>query len=504
MTFFSDSQSNDKKIGYGFLKSELQLPVFEPKITSELSTAVSRLIHKDTLLLVPIRYRLSPDDLVGHVLFALKHEGINLQILSEALRHISEESLLNSISTKLSGVYHRKLGFLWEFFNQKELSVEVPLNTRYVKLFDEDRYVTGQEIKNTKWRVIFNGLGNLNYCPIVEKTEKIKEGLADNVLDRVRDYLSKIGDVNADRALQWAYLSETESSYAIEGEKADMSKSERFVKLLQHAHENVELSEEYLCELQNQVISSSYDMAFSYRTEQNWLSNGGRGAIGVSYVPPSPDDLEDLMEAFLRMANTLPKQIHPVIAASVTSFGFVFLHPFMDGNGRLSRFLFHQQLCLSGQMQKGQLLPVSVAMKASEAKYLAALQAFSKPARALWSVQWIAGHDYDFRFNGSDAIYRYWDATQCAEFGLEMAEEALNTHLRHEVNYLMCFDAVRRAVNDRYDVRETILHHLINGCLDLNGVVSKNLRKRYVDRVDDVVFDFIETEAKKALEQYSA
>lgn len=62
-------------------------------------------------------------------------------------------------------------------------------------------------------------------------------------------------------------------------------------------------------------------------------------------------------------------------------------------------------------------------------------------------------------------------------------------------------NTIRRAVNDRYDVRETILHHLINGCLDLNGVVSKNLRKRYADRVDDVLFDFIETEAKKALEQ---
>ena len=74
---------------------------------------------------------------------------------------------------------------------------------------------------------------------------------------------------NADRALQWAYLSETESSYAIEGETADMSKSERFVRLLQHAHDGAELTEEYLCNLQNQVISNPYDMAFSYRTEQN-------------------------------------------------------------------------------------------------------------------------------------------------------------------------------------------------------------------------------------------
>lgn len=502
MIFSSDLKANDRKIGYSFLKSKLQLAVFVPKVTAELSSSVTSLIRKDALLLVPSRYCLAPDDLVGHVLFALKHEGINLQILSEALQRITEEALLNAIASKLSGIYQRKLGYLWEFFNGKELPVTVPPNTRYVKLFDENRYITGQGIKNAKWRIIFNGLGNLNYCPTVEKTEKIKAALENNVLDRVRDYLSEIGKANADRALQWAYLSETESSYAIEGETADMSKSERFVRLLQHAHDGAELTEEYLCNLQNQVISNPYDMAFSYRTEQNWLSNGGRGAFGVSYVPPSPECLDDLMTGFLDMANKLPRQINPVIAASVTSFGFVFLHPFMDGNGRLSRFLFHQQLCLSGQLQKG-LLPVSVAMKSSEERYLNALEEFSKPSRALWSVTWIADHDYDFRFKASDVIYRYWDATSCAEFGLEMAEEALNIHLRQEVNYLMCFDEIHRAVNERYDIRETILHHLINGCLDLNGVVSKNLRKRYADRVDGSIFDFIEKVTKEALARHA-
>lgn len=323
------------------------------------------------------------------------------------------------------------------------------------------------------------------------------------MLNRVREYLSEIADVTADRALQWAYLSETESSYAIEGERADLSKSERFVNLLQHAHDSVELTEQYLCDLQNQVISNPYDMAFSYRTEQNWLSSGGRGALGVSYVPPSPDCLDGLMRAFLDMANSLPKQIHPVIAASVTSFGFVFLHPFMDGNGRLSRFLFHQQLCSSGQLQKGQLLPVSVAMKASEEKYLAALQSFSKPCRALWSVVWVADHDYHFQCNGRDVIYRYWDATACTEYGLEMAEEALNKYLRQEVTYLMCFDEIHRAVSGRYDIRETTLHHLINGCLDLNGVVSKNLRKRYANQVQATLFDYLENVTKEILARHS-
>jgi Fic family protein len=43
----------------------------------------------------------------------------------------------------------------------------------------------------------------------------------------------------------------------------------------------------------------------------------------------------------------------------------------MDGNGRLSRFLFHHALCQSGKLEKGLLLPVSVAMKRNEEDYLA-------------------------------------------------------------------------------------------------------------------------------------
>jgi len=33
-----------------------------------------------------------------------------------------------------------------------------------------------------------------------------------------------------------------------------------------------------------------------------------------------------------------------LVRAAVVSFAFVFIHPFMNGNGRLSRFLIHHCL----------------------------------------------------------------------------------------------------------------------------------------------------------------
>lgn len=48
----------------------------------------------------------------------------------------------------------------------------------------------------------------------------------------------------------------------------------------------------------------------------------------------------------MALANQRPDGLDPLAHAALVSFAFVFLHPFMDGNGRLSRFLLHHCLGL--------------------------------------------------------------------------------------------------------------------------------------------------------------
>jgi hypothetical protein len=160
--------------------------------------------------------------------------------------------------------------------------------------------------------------------------------------------------------------------------------------------------------------------------------------------------VSDLMNELVSFANDAPREVDPIVAASVASFGFVFIHPFLDGNGRLSRFLFDHALCRSGKLDQGLILPVSVAMKRNEDDYLSVLKRYSKPARERWSVRWIDEGEYDMRFNGDPAIYRFWDASKCVEFGYRMAEQALEFDLRHETEvvrtrnrYLKCSCPIR-------------------------------------------------------------
>ena len=51
--------------------------------------------------------------------------------------------------------------------------------------------------------------------------------------------------------------------------------------------------------------------------------------------------------------------VHPVVRAALVSFGFVFIHPFGDGNGRIHRFLIHDFLGRDGVVPAGMALPVS-------------------------------------------------------------------------------------------------------------------------------------------------
>lgn len=184
----------------------------------------------------------------------------------------------------------------------------------------------------------------------------------------------------------------------------------------------------------------------------------------------------------------------------MVSFAFVFIHPFMDGNGRLSRFLIHHCLGQSGRLPPQFLLPVSVAMKKHEPQYLRALTSFSRPARQLCRVTWAGDEHYGYEWAaGADAWFRYMDLTECVQFTLEMAEAALDTHLRQEVDFLALFDRVSRFINDRHDVRSSDLTTLIVTIFQNGGKLSNHRRKQFAQRVPPQVLEAIETSVDRAM-----
>ncbi|MFY0992472.1 Fic family protein [Halomonas sp. C05BenzN] len=485
-----------KLLGYAYLREGLRLGVCEP-VRPAVVRPVTRIMELEDSLAVPAE-RAPDDDLLAHLLFALKHEGIDLAILAEALPHLPAAALIQALQGAPNGIYLRKLAFLYEAF-VAPLDHAPDVRGRAVPLFDPAHYVTGPAVRNSRWRVGFNGLGTLRYCAVVRRTREIQRLLDEDILAQARAFMATLPAGMLDRAIQWAYLSETQSSFAIERESPSPDKQQRFMQLLRQAHEGKPLDEGYLVELQNSTVNNPFDKAAAFRHEQNYLHNGLPGALGVSYLPPPPGLCEALMGELLAWGNQLPEDVPALVTAAVVSFGFVFLHPFMDGNGRISRFLIHHTLCRAGELQQGNLLPMSVAMKRHEADYLAALEAFSKAARDHWQVDWIDADHHEFRFKGSEAIYRYWDATPAVAFTLRMAKVALEEDLKAETRYLACFDRVYCTIDERFDVRGSDLARLVMMCLSNEGRLSRNRRRQFRYQVPEEVLDAIEREAFQAL-----
>jgi len=480
------------RIGYAWLAEFRGVKAPTPKYYAEVRP-VTRVEQIGNCLAVPASVAPTTNCPLAHVLFALKYEGVNLTILAQALPLIDESQLRQAYADSPTSQYLRKACYLWEHFTQCQIQREAkPPRANYVELFDPAVYVTSHGIRDMRWRVVFNGLGTLEYCVSVRKTATLSNLLDKNLLQRAHEFTEQLPKDILNRALAWAYLDETRSSYAIEQELPSADKTSRFVNLLKQAHVPRQLDEDYLVSLQNAVVSNVYDQAASFRTEQNYLCNGLRGALGVSYVPPTPELCYHLMQQLMSIANDPPAGIDPLVLATLISFGFVFLHPFMDGNGRLSRFLFHQVLCQQGALRHGLLLPVSIVLRQQEVVYKATLEAWSAQTRDYWQVTYLDQEQFVFEFQGHASVYKYWDATECVIFMASAVEQATEQHLKQETQYLQHYDELYRRMDQAFDVAQSELSKLVMFCLDQQGKLSANRRKQYQYRVPEALFDALE------------
>jgi hypothetical protein len=438
--------------------------------------------------------------LLEHVLFSLKHEKHNLFVLSLALRHINKEDMLEAITKNPNSIFIRKAALLWEHSNQDE--IQIPDNTvsaRYIDFFNEEQYITGDDKKHPKWRVNFNGIGSLDWCPVILKTENLNKYIEQDIFKEILEFTKKTDKKILDRAMSWAYLSETKGSFAIENEKPSHNKAEAFISLLKKSKLGEVISEKYLCELQNEVISNPFDKAVFYRHTQNWLQRGGSSASSVTYVPPSPELTKSIMKEIESLSNN-GSGINPICLASSISFGFVFAHPFTDGNGRISRFLIHHALNKSDKMPDNIMLPISVAMKSNEGEYLTSLESFSIPARKLCDVNWIDNEDFIFNWkDGSDLFFKYPDLTEQTVFLMEMTNIALKEVLDSEIDFLTMFDKVYSKVSLEHDVNNNALSSFIASALKNKGVISNRKRKRFAYQASDEAMDYIDKIATSEL-----
>ena len=83
--------------------------------------SVTRIERHEHFLAVPGTVAPATPDPLSHLLFALKHEGVNMQVLAQALPHIPASRLRNELAATPNGQYLRMVCYLWEALTHQSL-----------------------------------------------------------------------------------------------------------------------------------------------------------------------------------------------------------------------------------------------------------------------------------------------------------------------------------------------------------------------------------------------
>jgi Fic family protein len=469
--------------GYGHLVAKYDLRATPHWCTSLIDTAVrgrtTALVGAQRVQRFEPRYA-PGESLQAQLEFALRYEGVNLQILALLFAKTGAREISAWLHATPTSKYARRAAFLYEFLTARELPVERQVRGNYVPLLDpEDYVVAANPRREPRFRMIDNLPGDSRFCPLVRKTAAIKAFAAKDLRARIRETLARYDAPLLARAANYLYLKETQSSYEIEREKPAPGKAARFADLLKSAaDEDRPLSEALLVELQNAILDPRFH-EFQYRTKQNWIGDALGHYRRIELVPPRPDDVPGLMDGLVAFANRhlgAEPSLDPIALAASVAFGFVFVHPFMDGNGRIHRFLIHRLLAGCGFTPKGFVLPVSAVMLANLEHYRLALQSFSRPVLELTQFTPDAP---DAPAKGNDAVYfRYFDATPQTEFLWFALERTVEHDLEQEIRFLFHYDRAYRELNELFDWPKGALETFIRVLHQNGGTLS---RRKHAD-----------------------
>ncbi|HET8636042.1 MAG TPA: Fic family protein, partial [Acidobacteriaceae bacterium] len=298
-----------------------------------------------------------------------------------------------------------------------------------------------------------------------------------------------------------------QSSFEVEREKPSPQKAQRFADMLREADAHEPLTEDRLVELQNTVIDPRFH-EFTWRSRQNWIGKDLGHRQQIDFVPARSEDLPKLMSGLLAMSSHLRDDleetrdwekrrtqpalrsdfvnqryevyvppIDPVVAAACIAFGFVYIHPFMDGNGRIHRYLIHDTLAKAGFTPRGIVLPISAVILANLNDYIDTLEHFSKPLNRLTNYNPDAP---DSPATGNDAVYfRYPDLTRQTEFLYRALERTVEHDLQEEIDFLLGFDRAYRSLDGLLDWPDHSLELFIRVVRQNGGVLSANKRKGF-------------------------
>ena len=462
-------------VGYGALIKHYQLAASYPQILSLISDGKKN-YEKDNWRVFRERYAFE-DELYKHLVFALKYEGVDLLILKKLFELLEKKIVEQMIKQEVLGQYSRRIWFLYEWLMSDKLDIPDLKTGNLVPVIDEKLQYAIDGESSPRHKVINNLPGTRNFCPLIRKTGKLEKYIQSDIRKQKSAYLDRVHKDVLQRASAYLLLKDSKASFTIEGEKPRVNKAMRWGNAIGQAGEH-ELDIQELDRLQQIVIESKRFTKFGIREQEGFVGDRDRtsGEPIPDHISAKHADLPDLMKGLIETKNLLVQSnMDPVLAAAKIAFGFVFIHPYVDGNGRLHRYIIHHILTRMNYTQQGMIFPVSASILDHLSTYKSTLENYSHPVLA--HIEWQPTPDNNVEIlNDTIDYYRFFDATQQAEFLYDCVEDTIVNIIPFEVDHLRKYDDFKHYLDDEFEMPDDTVALLVRFLEQGNGKLSKRAR----------------------------
>jgi len=449
----------------------LQAPVRQPSCISEKHIGGSQR-EQGSFRVFDKRYK-PGDQFADHLAFSLRHENIDLLILKRAFEAGSKADLEEHIRSTPNGRQTRRAWFFYELLTGQMLDIEDAPNVTAVDALDAKTYFTGKAKLSRRHRVRDNLLGSGDWCPVIRRTKQLEAFTALGLADRAAQTVGHTGKHLVTRAASFLLLADSRASFEIEGERAPRSRLERWGKAVLQAGKNV-LTLEEIIRLHRVVIEDTRFVFPGLRPDGVFL--GGRDHLNdplPEFIGARPEDIDRLCTGML-VANSRMRDedLDPVLQAAATAFGFIYVHPFQDGNGRVHRCLIHHVLAERKYVPPGMVFPVSSVLLERIDDYQKTLRIHSAPLMDF--IEWRPTAEQNVEvLNDTVDLYRYFDCTQAAEFLYACVQRTVERDLPREIDYLRRHDEAMARIMGMIDMPDRLAQNLILFIRQNDGILSK-------------------------------
>ncbi len=482
----------DNAVGLHALIRDFQLKVPLPLVRSEIVRRTRKTITTADRVLeqYPAAKGYQAAGFEGNLRFALRYEPVDVGVYKALFLTVPRHDVEQWVKKERLGIFARRAWYLYELLTGDVLDVKDVGSGRYIDLLNEEIHIVGPRRLVQRQRVNDNMLGTKEFCPFIRRTPVLECYFQKHLRVRARTIVEGVNPSVVHRAAAYLYTKETKSSFAIEGEKPTKDRTERFIAVLSNAGTFNVAYKRALVELQNAIVDPRYAQK-GWRDKQNYVGETLHDySQHVHFVCPRPEDVDSLMQGWMQLLERLVehgnKGMDEICSAAASAFGFVYIHPFEDGNGRIHRFIVHHVLAKMGFTPVGIIFPISAVMLNDRVHYDQALEAFSK--RVMPFVDFTLDTDSRMTVHNDTAdLYRYFDATPQTEYLYSCIEETLDKDFKAELSFVQFFDRAMEKTREIVDMPTNKASLLVRLIRQNKGTLSKSKRAQFSELADEEI-----------------